>query len=67
MNADITTSKDGKTLTITVDLTKEFGQSKSGKTILIGTTGGNTKVDTKRGSVFVGANIYRFPDAPPIK
>ena len=48
---------DGTTLTITVDLAKEFGPSASGKTIIIASTEGNVPVldrDEK-----IGLNIYK--------
>ena len=47
----------GNILTITVDLTKEFGPSSSGKTIIIASTEGNVAVlerDEK-----IGLNVYR--------
>jgi len=47
-----------KKLTITIDLTKEFGPSKSGKSITIASTEGNTSVDGTEG-VKVGLNVYR--------
>jgi hypothetical protein len=56
-NVEIET-KDGKMI-ITVDLSKEFGLSKSGKTIIIASTEGNQK----HGDVFIGLNIYKFPSA----
>ncbi len=50
-------SVDGNILTIKVDLSKEFGPSASGKTIIIATTEGNVTVegyeDTK-----IGLNVY---------
>lgn len=48
---------NGNTLTITVDLTKEFGPSSSGKTIIIASTEGNFTLPG-RGEV-VGLNVYR--------
>ena len=48
---------EGNILTINVDLSKEFGRSASGKTIIIATTEGNVSVadcDEK-----VGLNVYR--------
>lgn len=45
-------------LTIKIDLTKEFGPSSSGKTIIIATTEGNVSIpdhDDKK----VGLNVYR--------
>ena len=35
---------DGQKLIITVDLTKEFGKSSSGKTTIVATTAGNVSV-----------------------
>lgn len=46
-------------LTITVDTKKEFGPSKSGKTISIATTSGNVEVEE---GIFVGLNVYRYPE-----
>ena len=49
---------DENILTIKVDLSKEFGPSASGKTIIIATTAGNVEVpgaEDKR----IGLNIYR--------
>lgn len=45
-------------LTITVDLTKEFGMSASGKTKIIASTKGNVSVDGGGGAI-VGFNCYR--------
>ena len=48
---------EGNILTIKVDLTKEFGPSSSGKTIIIASTEGNVSVlerDEK-----IGLNVYR--------
>jgi len=45
-------------LTMKIDLTKEFGPSSSGKTIIIATTEGNVSIpdhDDKK----VGLNVYR--------
>jgi hypothetical protein len=48
----------GNVLTITVDLSKDQGPSKSGKTIIIGTTGGNAAVPGKP-DIKLGLNCYR--------
>jgi hypothetical protein len=49
----------GKTLTITVDLSKTFGPSKSGKTIIIASTEGNQKVGEHDGKqITIGLNVY---------
>lgn len=46
--------------TITVDLSADFGPSKSGKTIMIATTEGNQKLTGgPNGDVFLGLNLYR--------
>jgi len=51
---------NGTILTITVDITKEFGLSSSGKSIIIGSTEGNVAVEGKE-DVKVGLNVYRKP------
>jgi ABC-type molybdate transport system ATPase subunit len=45
-------------LTIKVDLTKEFGPSSSGKTIIIASTEGNISVPDKE-DVKIGLNVYK--------
>lgn len=50
--------KSGK-LHIVVDLSKEQGPSKSGKTTVIGTTSGNVQVAGHDGT-FVGLNVYKY-------
>lgn len=55
-NVEITL--DGNILTIKVDITKEFGPSSSGKTIIIASTEGNQSVPGKE-DVKVGLNIYK--------
>jgi hypothetical protein len=47
----------GNILTITVDLTKEFGPSSSGKTIIVASTEGNVSVPDREEKV--GLNVYR--------
>jgi hypothetical protein len=47
----------GNILTITVDLTKEFGPSTSGKTIIIASTEGNVAVPEREEKI--GLNVYR--------
>jgi hypothetical protein len=54
---------DGKILTLTIDISKEFGPSSSGKTIMIASTQGNKDV----GDVKIGVNVYKYPDAKPAK
>lgn len=53
----------GKTLTITVDLSKTNGKSKSGKTVTIASTRGNTKIqDDKGNEVIFGLNVYKYDE-----
>jgi hypothetical protein len=49
---------NGNMLTITVDVTKDFGKSASGKSVIIATTEGNVTVpDTD--DIKIGLNIYK--------
>ena len=50
----------GEVLIIKVDLSKDFGPSKSGKTIIIASTEGNVSVPERDEKI--GLNIYRYPD-----
>ena len=45
-------------LTIIVDITKEFGPSSSGKTIIIASTEGNISIP-ERDEIKIGLNVYR--------
>jgi len=47
---------DGNKLTITVDLSKDHGPSKSGKTIIIATSSGNKAIEGT--DAIIGLNIY---------
>ncbi len=49
---------EGNTLTIKVDLTKDFGPSSSGKTIIIATTAGNVSIPGDEDKK-IGLNVYR--------
>ncbi|MFA7072994.1 hypothetical protein MBBA_2310 [Methanoculleus bourgensis] len=49
---------DGDTLVIRVDLTKDFGESKSGKSITIASTEGNVTVPGHE-AIKIGLNVYR--------
>ena len=55
-NVEYTTSPDGKTLTIKVDLTKELGLSASKKSINLATTEGNVDIG---GGVKLGVNVFK--------
>ena len=48
---------NGKILTITVDLTKDFGPSSSKKSIIVASTEGNVYVPDRQEKV--GLNVYR--------
>lgn len=48
---------EGNILSIKVDLSKEFGPSSSGKTIIIASTEGNVSVPDREEKV--GLNVYR--------
>jgi hypothetical protein len=49
---------DKKILTITIDLAKDFGPSKSGKTIVVASTLGNQSVPDNE-SLKIGVNVYK--------
>jgi hypothetical protein len=46
-------------LTIQVDLTKEFGPSASGKTIIIASTEGNVSIPENEAAK-IGLNVYKY-------
>ena len=58
MAKNIKTSIEGNILTITVDISKSFGPSASGKNIIIASSEGNVSVDDTD-DVKMGINIYR--------
>ncbi|MDK2974412.1 MAG: hypothetical protein PWP08_783 [Methanofollis sp.] len=49
---------NGNHLVITVDLSREFGESKSGKSITVASTEGNISVPEHE-EIKIGLNIYR--------
>ena len=51
-------SVEGTIMTVKVDLSKEFGPSSSGKTIIIATTEGNVSIPGAEDKK-IGLNIYR--------
>ena len=53
---NINMSVEGSTLTITVDLSKRLGKSKSGKTTLIASSEGNVPVPGT--DAVIGVNLY---------
>ena len=66
-NVDMRIDKKTRTLTITVDLATDCGESKSGKSIIIASTEGNVELqrelegefEEELVGVFVGLNVYR--------
>ena len=52
------TSVSGDTLTITVDLSKRLGPSKTGKSEIIATTSGNKSMLVGDTEIKLGLNIY---------
>ncbi|GEM_PF-110268 len=58
-------SVEGDILTVVSDLSKEFGPSKSGKTIIVASTGGNKIVPGR--DERIGLNIYKQDSKKPAK
>jgi hypothetical protein len=60
-NVETTISKDGKTLTLVIDLTATGEPSASGKTLVFATTGGNQQIaqDGNGRPIYLGLNVYR--------
>lgn len=50
----------GNILTITVDVSKDYGKSASGKSIIIASTEGNISVPDKE-DIKIGLNVYKKP------
>jgi hypothetical protein len=48
----------GNILTITVDVSKDFGKSASGKSVIIASTEGNVNIPEKD-DIKIGLNIYK--------
>jgi hypothetical protein len=49
---------NGDLLTLHIDLSQDFGESKSGKTITVASSRGNVSV----GNVKVGVNVYKYKE-----
>ena len=56
-NVELTYDRKANKLVIKVDLAKELGRSKSGKSIVVASTQGNVKLED--GVTFLGLNVYR--------
>ena len=53
---NVKVEKKGNSLVLTVDLSTKVGDSKSGKSVVIATTGGNDDVGD---GIMVGLNVYK--------
>jgi len=53
---NVTGYVDGKKLVLEIDLSKDFGPSKSGKTQVVATTGPGARID---GGILIGLNVNR--------
>ena len=49
---------NGDILTITVDVSKDFGKSSSGKSVIIASTEGNVSIPEKE-EIKIGLNVYK--------
>lgn len=58
LGSNVVMSKNGNSITITIDLSKSLGKSKSGKNTLIASTQGNTTLPGT-GGIKLGLNCYR--------
>jgi len=54
---NVSMTVEGNVLTVTIDLSQDFGPSKSGKTRIIATTAGNRPIPGSDAKI--GLNIYR--------
>jgi len=54
-NIEIFEDAENNKLVLTIDLNKDFGPSRSGKTIIVASSDGNQLV----GSVMIGVNVYK--------
>ena len=52
----------GDTLTLTIDLSEDNGRSKSGKNIVVASSGGFTKLGDERDTSF-SLNVNRYPNS----
>lgn len=61
MTDNMKVSVKGDKMTITIDLSKDYGDSKTGKTVQIASTHGNKAVPEHEGMKF-GLNVYKMKD-----
>lgn len=55
---NVQTEMKDKMLTITIDLSKRYDRSASGKTIIIASTEGNQPLAVDGDTVYLGVNVY---------
>lgn len=60
LGKNVEASVKGEALHIVIDLSKTFGRSKSGKTVIVASTEGNQQVGET--GIFLGLNAYKYPD-----
>jgi hypothetical protein len=58
-NVDMDIEQKNQILTIKIDLSKDMGDSKSGKSTIIATTEGNVSLGGNFEDVMIGLNVYR--------
>ncbi len=56
---NVSMKQEGTKLVIEVDLSQDFGKSKSGKSTIIASTEGNQSIETGDEVVYIGLNIYK--------
>ncbi len=64
----VSVAAQGNILTIQLDMSKNFGKSRSGKSIVIATTEGNKGISSKMGredNVYLGVNCYKYENNKP--
>jgi hypothetical protein len=59
-NVDVVITDDQK-LVITIDLNKDVGRTKSGKNIMIASTGGGLQLLQLSGKTILQVNLYKEP------
>ena len=61
-NVVVIIDNNSQKMIIEIDLTKDFGESKSGKTIGVASTRGNKKFQVdKMQDIHLGLNLYKYP------
>jgi len=58
---NVQTQIKGNKLIITVDITKNLGRSKSGKTVKVASTGGFQTITGNGKSAMINLNVNRYP------